>query len=99
MFKGVPGLLSFYSALSAKIVCIWLSLWAIRRKSEVDYPLSPSARWIRWLVVLLGFSVAYFAPLRSVRLVSGFAALAFLCWPNCAYHAARLLHLQTADQT
>lgn len=86
MLDGVSGLLSFYSALSAKIVCIWFSVWAIRRKSEVDYVLSSSTRWIRWIVVILGFTVAYFAPLKSIRLVSGFAALAFLCWPNFAYH-------------
>jgi hypothetical protein len=97
--NGVSGLLGFYGALSAKIACIWLSVWAIRRKSEVDYPLGTSAQWIRWIVVLLGFTVAYFAPFKSIRLVSGFTALAFLCWPNCAHHAARLLNWQNADQS
>ncbi len=88
--NGVSGLLDFYGALSAKIACIWLSVWAIRRKSEVDYPLGTSAQWIRWIVVLLGFTVAYFAPFKSLRLASGFTALAFLCWPNLAYHLTNL---------
>jgi len=93
------GLLGFYGALSAKIVCIWLSIWAIRRRSDADYALGASSRGVRWIVVVLGFTVAYFAPLKSIRLISFFTALIFLCWPNCAYHAARLLKLQNADQT
>ena len=34
----VASFLSFYGSFSAKIACIWLSVWAIRRKAEVDYP-------------------------------------------------------------
>src|SRR5271167_2344927 len=88
------NILSFYGALSAKIVCIWLSVWAIRRNAEADYALDRLARAVRWVVVFLGFAVAYYVPgpgLWCVRVAGGVLGLAFLCWPNFAYHLTRLL--------
>jgi hypothetical protein len=81
--------LSFYGSYSAKIACIWFSVWAIRRKAEVDYPLDRSARLVRWLAVAAGFAAGYYVPgsdLWYLRVAGGFLGLAFLCWPNFAYH-------------
>ena len=41
------NILSFYGSFSAKIACIWLSVWAIRRQAEADYPLDNTARVVR----------------------------------------------------
>jgi len=32
---------------AAGITCIWLSVWAIRKKSEVDYQLDRASRVLR----------------------------------------------------
>jgi|SRR5580698_2886614 hypothetical protein len=85
----LASFLSFYGSYSAKIACIWLSVWAIRWKAEADYPLDRFARIVRWTVVALGFAIGYYVPgpgLGYVRVAGGFLGLAFLCWPNFAYH-------------
>jgi hypothetical protein len=89
----IGNVVSFYGSYSAKIACIWLSVWAIRRKAEVDYPLDRSARIVRWGIVAVGFAVGYYVPgpdLWYLRVAGGFLALAFLCWPNFAYHLTNL---------
>jgi hypothetical protein len=89
----VGNVLSFYGSFSAKIACIWLSVWAIRRSAEADYPLDRSARVVRWVTVAVGFAVGYYVPgpkLGYVRVAGGFLGLAFLCWPNFAYHLTNL---------
>lgn len=58
----VASFLSFYGSYAAKIACIWLSVWAIRRKAEADYPLDRSARLVRWTVVAAGFAIGYYVP-------------------------------------
>ena len=79
-----PGFLS-------GILCIWFSVWAIRRRTEVDYPLDHASRLIRWLIVIVGFFFAQFPgpEYRYVRLTGGWVGLGFLCWPNLAYHLVR----------
>jgi hypothetical protein len=89
----IASFLSFYGSFSAKIACIWLSVWAIRRKAEVDYPLDNLSRSVRWSAVLAGFAVGYYVPgpgLGWVRVAGGFLGLGFLCWPNFAYHLTNL---------
>jgi hypothetical protein len=88
------GFLSFYASYSAKIACVWLSVWAIRWKAEIDYPLDRSARIVRWVTVVVGFAIGYFVPdpgLWYVRVAGGFLGLGILCWPNFAYHLTNLL--------
>ena len=82
----IENLLSFYGKLSPKIACIWLSLWAIRRKADADYALDSLSSAVRWTVVVVGFIFGYVAPLKPVRVIAGVVGLVFLCWPNCAYH-------------
>ena len=78
----------------ALVSCIWLSVWAIRKRADIDYRLDGLARSIRWLIVAVGFACALissgprFAYLRVAGLWIG---LVFLCWPNVAYYAARLM--------
>jgi hypothetical protein len=85
------GIVSFYLARSAMIACIWLSVWAIRRKADVDYPLDGFAQTVRWGVVVLGFTFGYLTSLKYGRLVGFNLGLIFLCWPNFGYHLANLL--------
>ena len=90
----VASLLSFYGSFLAEIACIWLSVWAIRRKAEVDYPLDNRSRFVRWSVVVAGFAIGYYVPgpgFAYIRVAGGFLALGFLCWPNFAYHLTNLL--------
>ncbi len=85
----IASFFSFYASFSAKIACIWLSVWAIRHKAEVDYPLDNPSRLVRWALVVAGFTAGYYLPgarLAHARVVCGFVALGFLCWPNFAYH-------------
>ncbi len=87
------GFLSFYGSYAAKITCIWLSVWAIRKKAEADYPLDRSARIVRWTTVTVGFAIGYYVPRPEfwfVCVAGGFLGLAFLCWPNFAYHLTNL---------
>jgi len=97
----IGSILSFYATLSAKIVCIWLSVWAIRKKAEVDYPLDRTARLVRWAVVVVGFAIGYYVPgseFAYTRIGGGFLGLAFLCWPNFAYHLTNLFRRKTRSQ-
>jgi hypothetical protein len=89
----VEGILPFYAALSAKVACIWLSVWVLRKKGDVDYPLNGPARAVRWAMVVMGFAIGYYTPrpeLWYVRMAGGFLGLAFLCWPNFAYYLTKL---------
>jgi hypothetical protein len=86
----VENILGFYGAFSAKITCIWLSVWAIRKKGDVDYPLDSLGHVIRWSVVVIGFILARAPGPKYFRLSSLLVGMVFLCWPNCAYHLARL---------
>lgn len=83
----IPIVISRFNFLWVKSLGPWLSVWAIRYKAECDYKLSPTARCVRWLVVAVGYFLAASLPGPGfVRLVPGFTGLAFLCWPNLAYH-------------
>jgi hypothetical protein len=95
------NIVSFYWSYSAKIACIWLSVWAIRRKAEVDYPLDRSARVVRWVTVAVGFATGYYVPgseLWYIRVAGGFLGLAFLCWPNFSYHLTNLFRHRSVSQ-
>jgi hypothetical protein len=80
-------------AVGAKAFSLWLVAWAIRRKGEFDYKLDWVAQLVRWPIVAVSFAAAWRFRIpeswayRSVALIIG---LAFLCWPNFAYHLANL---------
>ena len=78
----------------AGVFCIWMSVWAIRRKAEVDYPLDTAGRVLRWAIVGVGFAISRIPGSPStfgyVRLTGLVVGMVFLCWPNCAYHLRNL---------
>src|SRR5512142_2883677 len=83
----IQAVVSRVSFLWAKSLGPWLSVWAIRYKTGCDYKLSPTARAVRWLVVLCGYVLAAALPGPGiVRIVPGLTGLCFMCWPNLAYH-------------
>jgi chromate transport protein ChrA len=91
------GIISGALGIAAKAFGVWLISWAIRRKGEFDYPLDWIAKLVRWLVVVIAFAItAQFRPsdcwlCRSIALTIG---LAFLCWPNLAFHLTKLFRRQ-----
>jgi len=69
---------------------IWLSSWFLRRRACWDYRLSGVAEATRWTIVFVGYLLGVLLPTPAARLISGFVGLAFLCWPNFAYHLTNL---------
>jgi len=90
------NLLSFYWDHAPQIVCIWFAFWSVRRGAEADYPLNRTAKKVRWTAVSIGFFVGYYgyyAPANfggSIRVAGFLWVMAFLCWPNLAYHLTNL---------
>ena len=82
----------YVGKLIANAACVWFAFWAIRSKYELDYKLNRAAQTLRWGVIVVAFSVALLrAPqFKAVRITAGIVFLAFLCWPNFAYHLTRL---------
>jgi hypothetical protein len=79
----------------AAIANIWFLVWAIRHQGELDRELDRPARLIRWSVVGLGFGLIPRVPDQwvhagTVRVALLVLAMAFLVWPNFAYHLRRL---------
>jgi hypothetical protein len=89
--ENIRNILGFYGSFSAKIACIWLSVWLIRKKAQADYPLDRTAHLVRWAVIVAGFAIGYYLQdFWYMRIGGRFLGLAFLCWPNFAYHLAHL---------
>jgi hypothetical protein len=97
--ENIRNFLWFYGSFSAKIACIWLSVWLIRKKAEADYPLDRSAHLVRWTVILAGFGVGYYLQdLWYLRIGGRFLGLVFLCWPNFAYRLVQLFRRNDTAQ-
>lgn len=80
----------------AAILNIWLAVWAIRRKGELDYQLDRTAKAVRWIIVAFCFGLVFRAGQLlspTTRVCLGIAGIAFLVWPNLAYHITRFLRL------
>ncbi len=76
-------------SVGAKALGVWFVFWAIRRKGEFDYELTRNAKLVRWAVVGIAFAlVAEFTRIGfdAARISALVIGLAFLCWPNFAYH-------------
>lgn len=85
----IDATFSHVAWLLGKSTTIWLSVWAIRYKADWDYRLSTTAKMTRWGVVLGAYFLAASLPgkeLGTARVLIGLLGLAFLCWPNFAYH-------------
>ena len=74
-------------------ICIWLVVWSIRRRGDMDEKLDRTAKAFRWAVVGAGWILAAVpgGRLGPPRAVAGVLGLAFLCWPNLAYHFVNFL--------
>ena len=74
-----------------KSLGLWLSIWAIRYKAGIDYMLGARARTLRWMFVLACFALTGLpgTNLGWFRVSSYLLGLAFLCWPNLAYHLGK----------
>jgi|ERR1700687_221206 hypothetical protein len=81
------------SKLLAEAVCVWFAFWAIRRKYELDYKLDRAAQIVRWLAIAVSIPLGQLGAriFEPLRIFSAFLFLAFLAWPNFAYHLTRLL--------
>jgi hypothetical protein len=79
------------SGLTVSVLGIWFVFWAQRRSNELDLELDRTMRAVRWSIVLAGFAAALLSGtrFRALRIVGGVMLLAFLCWPNYAYHLVR----------
>jgi hypothetical protein len=75
-----------------KSVGLWLSIWAVRFSAGIDYTLSAQGKTIRWTVVVICFALTSVpgASLGWFRVSWYLVGLAFLCWPNLAYHLGKL---------
>src|ERR1019366_2136551 len=68
--------------LAASTICIWLSVWAIRKRSGIDETLDRTAQFVRWLIVaacavLISLRGARLGYVRVGALILGWG---FLCW-------------------
>lgn len=79
---------------ASMIVCIWLSVWAMRKKAGIDDPLDRISAFCRLTIVLIGFLCASIpgARLGALRIAGFVVAIMFLCWPNFAYRITRQQH-------
>ena len=90
--------LSNATTIAIPAIGIWLGIWAFRRKLESDYKLDRTARVARWCIVLTCWILGSIpgrgiGPLSALAVVVG---LAFLWWPNFAYHLTRLFRHSSA---
>ena len=77
--------------LVAGAASVWFVFWAVRSRHQLDYPLDRTAKLVRWAVVVLSALLAQIPQLAfpQLRTALAFVFLAFLCWPNFAYHLTR----------
>jgi hypothetical protein len=85
--------------LAVKAIAVWFPCWAFRRYQELDRPLDSAARVVRWSIVLgcwLIATVMAGGGFRGVQVAFRLLGLAFLCWPNFAWHL-RFIRNRPAD--
>lgn len=83
--------LSNAMTIATPTIGIWLGIWGLRQRLESDYKLDRTARAVRWCIVLICWVIGSIPghgrrPLSGLALIVG---LAFLWWPNFAYHFVR----------
>lgn len=75
----------------AYVIGIYLSVWAIRKRYEVDYKLDVYDQVFRLGFAALGIALGIVpgSSLGWLRATGGLLFLAFLCWPNLGYYVSR----------
>lgn len=89
MIHSLIEILSGAFGLITRAAGIWFVVWAIRSKGGLDYRLDGLGHIIRWSTVLIAFSLVFvFSRLAMTgpRLIALCIGMAFLVWPNLAYH-------------
>ena len=96
---GTPNEMTALSALFnaslgllVRASSIWFIVWAIRRKGDFDLELGAKEQVARWCIVLASFALAVTFKQSGQtipRLVALGIGMAFLCWPNLAYHLVK----------
>jgi hypothetical protein len=86
----------FFSSATSTMVSLWVLLWGIRLKGELDLPLDTEAKRLRWSMVALGLIIMTVATAPMFNSAWGAAigwiwATAFLAWPNFAFHLTGIL--------
>jgi hypothetical protein len=85
---------SVAASFASSVAGIWFTCWSIRFGFDLDYKLDRVGKTVRWVMVGLCLGSVVEAPLLfnpDVRVGVGFCGIAFLVWPNLAYHLTRLL--------
>ena len=87
--------------LAESVACIWLSVWAIRKRYEVDETLDHTMQVVRWVTVVAAWGLNQNPGSRwgGLRVIAGFVGLGFPCRPNFAYHTVRLFRGHRNDRT
>ena len=79
----------------AAVLNVWFVAWAIRRGGDLDYRLDSTAKFVRWFVAMVCLGTAVELPQLlnppAFRVCMGFVGIAFLVWPNLAYHLTSFL--------
>lgn len=77
----------------------WFFFWVVRRQGEFDYPLEPKTKVLRWCVIAAAIACTrvHGPEFKALRLAAALVGLAFLCWPNFAYHIACFLGWQQKE--
>jgi hypothetical protein len=98
MDANLAQMLSNARRLAEAETCIWLLVWSLRRRADLDERLDRAAHAIRWLIAIGGWILLSIPgpTLGPLRAIAGVMGLAFLCWPNFAYHLLRLLRRRRA---
>ena len=94
------GTLTYLGGLIGAAVSVWFFFWPYRRKYDLDHQLDRTAQTVRWLIVLSGFSVALLPgpQFKIMRIAGGIVLLAFLAWPNFAYHLTAVFNRRSDDR-
>ena len=94
-------------ALLSKVVLVdsqlLLASWGFRQKYEIEYRLSRSGGYIRWLLVSASQGLMLWPPsfLRAhweIRFLLFLLGVVFLVWPNLILHIANAMGLGSLVQ-
>lgn len=77
----------------ACVASVWLAVWGIRYRGELDRELDFTAKVIRWLVAICGLTLWPWIGSSTLRILAGFTGMLFLVWPNTAFHLTKLLRV------
>jgi hypothetical protein len=81
-------------AIALCTLSLWLPMWAIRHRNQLDLPMDQASRLVRWAVVLVSWVLAS-TPIKPtmvtgfIRLPLAATTIAFHNWPNLSVYVVR----------